>query len=428
MDLAGATCALAYGWLALLSRAEAPVDLGRFFVAMGIAWAGALAGFFAVRRASAECSFRRVLAWAALFRLIALWGQPVLEDDFYRYLWDGRSFALHGTPYADRPYDHFDDPDVPPRFQWILSNINHPDVPTIYGPLCQYVFLLAYGIAPGALLPIRLLLVGADLLAAWLLRRLARADGLLLYAWCPLLIQEIGFSAHLEALAIVCAVGALRCALDWRAGALTAFLCALAVGARLHALLLVPFLIPLEQAGLWALFALALAALYLPFWLHGTVGEAGGLFAFFRDWEFNSSGYALLASGLGSGMARGVSAALFVLVYAAMLHGHRRARPRAGLPRGDRIYGALFLLAPVVNPWYLAWLAPFVALRPSLWGMTALATVTLSHAHGLNLPGAALAAFQHPAWVRPVEFGLVALAAGADFWRHRAAAYAQPHG
>ena len=73
-----------------------------------------------------------------------------------------------------------------------------------------------------------------------------------------------------------------------------------------------------------------------------------------------------------------------------------------------------------MNPWYLLWLLPFVALNPTAAGLTALAAVSLSYATGLNLSDPALDNFAHPSWVRPIEYGAVALAAAVDWWRVRA--------
>ena len=104
---------------------------------------------------------------------------------------------------------HFDDPALPDRFRVVLDNINHPDVKTIYGPGCEAAFLLSYWIAPGQLWPWKLLLFGADLLTLRLLTGALGARRALLYAWCPLLIQETAFNAHPDVLAIAAVVGAL---------------------------------------------------------------------------------------------------------------------------------------------------------------------------------------------------------------------------
>ena len=58
---------------------------------------------------------------------------------------------------------------------------------------------------------------------------------------------------------------------------------------------------------------------------------------------------------------------------------------------------------------------PFVALRPSAMGVAALGLVSLSYVTGLNLGAPGLDNFAHPGWVRPVEYGGIAVA-GAVAW------------
>ena len=70
----------------------------------------------------------------------------------------------------------------------------------------------------------------------------------------------------------------------------------------------------------------------------------------------------------------------------------------------------LLVLAPVVNPWYLLWVLPFAAIRPSLWAWTASVAVLVSYATGLNLQDMNLHPFGHPPWAPVLEYGMVALA------------------
>jgi len=51
--------------------------------------------------------------------------------------------------------------------------------------------------------------------------------------------------------------------------------------------------------------------------------------------------------------------------------------------------------------------------------MTALAAVSMSYITRQNLGQGVLDAFGHPAWVRPVEFGLIALALIVELCRLR---------
>jgi hypothetical protein len=88
------------------------------------------------------------------------------------------------------------------------------------------------------------------------------------------------------------------------------------------------------------------------------------------------------------------------------------------------VLGTLLLCSATVNPWYLIWLAPFVAWQPTAAGLAALALVSLSYLTGLNLGWPALDNFAHPWWIRLVEYGGIALAALLDWTRTRAAAQA----
>jgi hypothetical protein len=92
------------------------------------------------------------------------------------------------------------------------------------------------------------------------------------------------------------------------------------------------------------------------------------------------------------------------------------------LPPGEWIFGAFLLLSATANPWYALWLWPFVAARPSVVGVAALAAVSLAYGTGLNLGDSTLGAFDHPVWLRPLEFGVIA---GAAVWQWRKKA--RPH-
>ena len=89
------------------------------------------------------------------------------------------------------------------------------------------------------------------------------------------------------------------------------------------------------------------------------------------------------------------------------------------VPRGDWLYGALLVISPVINPWYLLWLLPFAAIFPSAWAWTASASVLLSYVTGLNLNDYGLQAYQQPAWARLLEFGLILPALVYDLSRRR---------
>jgi hypothetical protein len=409
LDGAGAIIAVAFALLAWLSH-------GGIFVwvwlgLLTLAWTALLIGWRAAKDIPGSAISTRLWFWAIALHAIGFFGQPIFEDDYFRYLWDGRQFAVTGNPYGVPPAVFFADASVPDSFQSILNQINHPHVPTIYGPVCEYVFLIAHWIAPAQLWPIKIILIGAELIALGLLLRMAAPRNALLFAWCPLLIQETAFTAHPDILGVVCIVAALwmRQQQRWMA---VAVLCALAVAARIHGMLLVPFLLwPLRTKPL-LVFIATLALCYAPFWIQGSAADIAGLRAFAGEWEFNSSIFALVKALGGWNAAKLICNAAFIVFFVWWFFRHRNS---ASL-RGNAIYGVFFLLSAVVNPWYLLWLLPFVVMQPTLVGIAALVAVSLSYLHGANLGLENLGPYDHPKWLRPLEYGIV-LAAALSQWR-----------
>ncbi|MDP3073187.1 MAG: hypothetical protein Q8N18_23035 [Opitutaceae bacterium] len=411
--LHGAGAVAAGAWLILVWRSHTAggATLGWMLGVVAVAWASLAFAWCASD--SGGRGGRVVAVWALGFRLVAFFAQPVLEDDHHRFLWDGHRFAVTGNPYAEPPQARFGDESIAPEFRAVLDRINHPDVATVYGPATQWAFRAAHAVAPAQLWPWKLILLGAELALGVLLWPVLGARGRLLLAWCPLAIFETGFNAHPDALAIALAVVAWRNReRGWGVAAGVAL--GAAIAAKVFAVLLAPFILWRLGARAWIAAVGAGLACYAPFWLRGSGADLAGLRAMAGEWEFNSSVYALAAAATSPPIARGVCAVAFGAIWAGLFLRWRRtfAQP----PPGTWIYGAFLLLSATANPWYALWLWPFVALRPSATGVAVLAAVSLSYATGLNLGDPSLGNFGHPAWLRPVEFGAIMIAAGWD-WR-----------
>ena len=430
----GGACSLA-GWVALAvasHRMERPLPL--FLGVIAWEWLILLAVWRRLAGDEGARFLRPVLAWSVAFLLCGLGATPVMEDDHFRFLWDGWRFAATGNPYAAAPATFFGGSEVPERFLPILDQINYPHVPTIYGPACQAGFLVSYWIAPGRLWPWKLLLGSAALALVWIVVRIGtRGEGqtggpgkparvALLLGWSPLLIFETGFNAHPDVLGVLFLGAALLARVRGRA-VCSGVLCGLAVAAKVFALPLLPFLLWRSRAACLGC-ATAWVAVYAPFWLQGSGAEFAGLLQFARDWEFNSSLYGLARWGFGAATAKAVCGIIFAATWAFLFFRWRSRVSDApiAMPPGAAVFGSLLLCSATVNPWYLLWLAPFVAWRPSAAGLAALALVSLSQVTGLNLGWPALDNFEHPWWLRPVEYGGIALAAMAGWWRMKAAA------
>ena len=415
MDLGGAAGLLGYAALAWVSH-DLPGGPGLPGFYGLLAWVSLpwLLVFASFRGRPESLPIGRLLFWAVLFRTCGLFAIPPFEDDWFRYLWDGYRFIETGTPYGWPPAASFLDASVPEAMQRVLDQVNNPDLPTIYGPTVESLFALAHLVRQGELLPLRLLLIGADIVLLRLLLSTAAPAFVLLYAWCPLVVKEIAFTAHPDGLGACLAFAAVLLRRRESFGAAGALL-AIAVGAKVFALLLAPFVLARAPARTWAAFAATLAALYLPFVIQGGT-DLPTLAYFAATWEFNAALYALLAPWLSPTAAKlALGAALLGLGAAYVRHYLRRTPGQ--IPRGDWIFGAFLVAAPVINPWYALWILPFAVVYPSRWAWTAASAVLLAYVTGLNLDAFELDPFAQPWWVRPVEFGVILAALGVDVRR-----------
>ena len=340
--------------------------------------AGAAAGSVALLWLALQRRFEHLPLWwvlglALLLRIVAAQAMPLLEDDHYRYLWDGFRTATTLDPYRLPPLAYFGNPDLAPRWQDILGGINHPDIPTLYGPVLQGLFAAAYAIAPGKVGALQALLVVVDLAClALLVQQRVGTRWVLAYALHPLILKEAIASAHpdgLVALWLLLALvywqrrGAARIGMriDIRIGVRIGVLMALAVGTKVAALVVLPlFLIGRgwrAAACTAAAFSITLLALYLPF-IAGGGSEGAGLLVFGTQWRFNPLLYRVVEVLLSPTSARAAAAVLIVLGVAYLAW---RQRSAGTPPRAEQALLLLLLFSPVVNPWYWLW-----ALGPAL--------------------------------------------------------------
>ncbi|HJS74770.1 MAG TPA: hypothetical protein VJ921_10815, partial [Vicinamibacteria bacterium] len=168
--------ALAEAVLALLSalaldKDSFPVYLALYF-AMSVPWLAA--SYVAVREIRSQPrDLFQVLLVAAILRAIFLPAGPVLSDDIFRYVWDGRVQHAGTNPYVYPPDDARLSP-VKEEIPRIYDGINNKEIPTIYPPLMQILFYAATSVSTSlvwmktffSLLDLALVFVLARLLAA----------------------------------------------------------------------------------------------------------------------------------------------------------------------------------------------------------------------------------------------------------------------
>lgn len=341
-----------------------------------------------------------VLGGALLLHLIALLGIPAFEDDYYRFIWDGWQIANFGTPYGMSPEAFFGAERVPLALQAILDGVNHPDVPTIYGPTLELLFAGVYGLAGIELLGLRLTFALANLLLIALMLRQYPADRVALYAWNPMVISEIALHVHPDGImALVLFAGVL--VLKTRP-VLAGVLLALAAGVKLVALAAWPLLFRTKPGALLAAFA-TLIGLYVIFLVQGFGAGFESTVTFASQWHFNPLAYEALLWLMPSDPARLVAAAMAGL---GVLWLHAKADGRIDITL-SALFGLILLFASAVNAWYLLWLLPFAISGRQVWPFAATVALPLSYLTGLNLGDEGLRPFEVHLAARLVEVGIL---------------------
>lgn len=342
-------------------------------------------------RSTLRAALWLVLATGLAMRMIMIPAVPALEDDFYRYLWDGAVTAHGYNPYALAPAAARSK-DAPQDLQKladegsvVLDRVNHPKLKTIYPPVSMAAFTLAYWIEPWSLRAWRVVCLIGEFLSLWfILMLLVRLDRPPLWAalyWLnPLVIKELMNSAHMEAVVMPFVFGALVLLVQ-RRRVLACASIGLAIGAKLWPVVLLPlFLRPLLGAPKRLFGALLILALMALAWtlppLLGGLGSDSGFVAYATYWQTNSALFQWLQRGarylLGGldvaretpGIIIRMTTAAAVVVLAVWLGRDGRNDPQAIVGRAALIVLALFLLSPAQFPWYATWLLIFAPLAP----------------------------------------------------------------
>lgn len=316
-----------------------------------------------------------ILLVALLLRLAALPGAPLFENDFYRYIWEGRVLAQGGNPYAHAPdSDRFEDlrDDV-----WVGVGYDH--VPAAYPPLALWFFAL---VGPTGLLGLKVLFVLAEFgIMALTIGLLARhglpRERVILYAWCPLAVKEVAGSAHYDPVVVLLVLAALW-STRWGPALFAAACCM-----KLYPLVLAPVLFGRRAWLAWAAALGALGLLYLPFLWDSGLATFTGLTMYGRLWEFNTSVFGLLRWLFGRATASAF-AALTVAGLVLFFLRHRRAfdaRPELRPGACALVLLAYLLTGHVLDPWYLLWVLPWLAFEPFRWALVLVALVPLSYTY-----------------------------------------------
>ena len=341
-------------WAAFPTLEAAPLARVGLFATIGFAMLGMVFLFPDISGKNA----RRWLISAAVLLRIILWAAPV-SDDVNRYLWEGRLVRDGGNPYAAPASD--------PRWegrrdaQW--QAMNHRDIPTLYPPGIQWTLAAATSLTSDLWIA-KVLALAGDLATLILLLRLLRDHAAPLrwaglYAFNPVVLIAFAAEGHFDSLMNAALLAALLAAARHKSVAWVWL--GVAIQIKLVCLVLIPLFITrslLRHAWILPLVLVIpslpfLSGLTEPWHADRLVGKLG---------SFNAPLVSAL-SWLGESVSRPAALLIFGGILAIVTVA--RWRGMALIDACRWVLASLLVCSPVVHFWYLTWLLPLVAIRPS---------------------------------------------------------------
>jgi alpha-1,6-mannosyltransferase len=375
-------------------------------------------------------TFWLVIAFAIGFRMMTLFAVPFSSTDIYRYVWDGIVQHAHISPYRYVPGDSALSFLRAPH-QKIFDNINRRDYArTIYPPVAQMIYWTVTLFSPTVLAMKVGMFVFECVTASALVNLLGRLGRprvqILLYAWCPLLVWEIGGAGHVDAAVFAFVTLALLFRYSEQP-VLTGLFLGFAVMTKFYPLVLLPALYRRHDWKMPVTLGAVCAASYLPYLSVGKL-VFGFLFGYTKEEGIDSGSRFFLYDFVRS--LRGLNhlpLAVYMVFCAAVLGGislwaWRRAsvestsgrnafsvQSPAFLQAAMMLGFAMMLLFSPHYPWYIVWLTPLFSLVPNLPVLAYLMSFFYLFTTALADPGPKMFLLNE------ILYGLVALAVLVQF-------------
>lgn len=397
--------------------------------------------------ATPKASLAVFLLLGVLFRLMFFGSQPIYENDYKRYLWDGAVTAANANPYQYSAQEIFDAsqpgsasvPDLARlavmsnEANFLTGEINSPTLTTIYPPASQAMFALAHVISPYDANGLRAVFLLLELFGLGVLL-LALRQGNLPLMWSslywlnPVIILTTYNGIHMDVLLVLPILSAVL-AVKSRP-VLAAIALSVAAAVKIWPLLLAPVIFrrwrhrPMVYIGVAGLTAALTTLAMLPMLL--TLNDQAGLTAYSANWTNSSFLFPGLRDALGvftdaSDQIARYLIAIGLTVFSLWL-GFSKSRFEASIPIDLMALSAAFVfLSPTGYPWYFIWFLMFLPLAAKSWMARGLGLLSIGAAayYARFALGEAGHYDIYARGLLPLEFGVPLLVLAWDRWKWR---------
>jgi len=340
--------------------------------------------------------FFTILAIGFLVRVTLIFSEPILEDDYYRYLWDGAVTANGINPYEYSPLEILQGREsgkveikkitkLADSSNQILYKINNGYLRTIYPIFSQIIFALSYKISPWNVTAWKFILLIFDIITLFLVLIILRESNLpqyfsLFYWLNPIVIHEFFNAGHMDVLAFPFVLLALLMFIKKRYLYYTLFI-ALAVGFKIWPIVIFPFVltkIKNKKSLLISSILLLIAISAIISWpvISTKLDESLGLIKYTTSWENNDALYQvinLIIQGIlflfptnyscSLCIARWVIVILLILIVFYYAFKNNPTNSNFFL-KIFLVTAWMFFISPTEFPWYYTWAALLLVFYP----------------------------------------------------------------
>jgi len=326
-------------------------------------------------------NFRFLLAVGILIRLVFLFAEPNLSQDYFRFIWDGELVRNFINPYLDVPNTLIAKKDL------IIANADilykgmgelSPKFFSNYPPLNQFIFGLSAYLGGnsilGAIIVMRSLIVLSDIGIIYFGRKLLKNLNLsphliFWYFLNPLIVIELTGNLHFEGVMLFFFVVSMYL-LSVKKWMFAAVIYALSISIKLIPLMFLPLFIKhlgIKKSLLFYLIiaftSLVLAAPFITPEFIGNYSETVGLW--FSNFEFNAGFYNVVKEIATRFDAKpwelikiyGKAIPYIIILFVTLITFFRKNQNLAVLISSMLwILTAYYLLAAIVHPWYIVFL------------------------------------------------------------------------
>ena len=303
---------------------------------------------------------------------------PIGSDDYYRYLWDGKVQASGINPFLYSPNDknlgslHSD---------LLPEKVSYPHIRTIYFPVSQMFFTMAYWMSGESVVGLKIILFFAEILILislyyLLLRFSIDLINMLIYAALPLVIFQFFIDAHIDLVGVSLLLASVTLYF-YDKKLFSYILLGLSISVKPTGLLLIPFLFQNElklankiTSVFIPIFIFILT--FLPYAFAATPLDT--LINYSANWTFNGMIYNVLHLLFYDNLTVRILCGIFFLFIYIFLFISK-------IDFLKKLYLSLFLLmifSPVTHPWYLIWFAAFLPVIRSYSGTYFVGAISLT--------------------------------------------------